>query len=399
MPPTVAAPPEQLVRRLYDALADGDRTTLETLLHPDFEATLAAGMPFGIGGTRHGVAAAWDEGWGAIGRHFAVRATPERFLPLTDGRLLVLGRYVGKGRRGGGGAVDASFAHLIAFDSDRVRSLEQHTDTARWAGAAPPFSTLRLRVADGIAAVTLDRPRNGNAIDVAMARDLKELATRLAEDPSVRVVLLGGNGPMFTAGGDIDLFTKTPAAQLPAILRRMIDDYHLALERLVELDAPIVAAVKGAAAGGGLGMVCAADVVVAAEEAVFTVGYGRLGLTADGGNTWFLPRLVGMRRAQEMFLRGRRLTAAEALDWGIVSTVVPTADVDAEARRIAVEIAAGPTSAFGGVRTLLRQSFETGLRDQLAAEKTAIVEVSATADAQEGIAAFGERRRPRFTGR
>jgi 2-(1,2-epoxy-1,2-dihydrophenyl)acetyl-CoA isomerase len=204
---------------------------------------------------------------------------------------------------------------------------------------------------------------------------------------------------MFTAGGDIELFTNTPAAELPAILRRMIDDYHLALERLTELDAPIVAAVKGAAAGGGLGMVCAADVVVAAEEAVFTVGYGGIGLTADGGNTWFLPRLVGMRRAQEMFLLNRKLTAAEALDWGIVSKVVPTADVDAEAQRIAADIAAGPTKAFGGMRRLLRQSFETGLRDQLAAEKTAIVEVSATADAQEGIAAFGERRRPRFTGR
>ena len=386
MTPTVTAPPEQLVRRLYDALAQGDRETLETLLHPDFDGTLADGMPFGIGGTRHGIDAMWDEGWGAIGRHFAARATPEQFLPLADGRLLVLGRYVGQGRRGGG-EVDAAFAHLIAFDGDRIRSLEQHTDTARWVDAASPFSTLRLRVADG------------NAIDVAMARDLEEVATHLAEDPTVRVVVLGGNGPMFTAGGDIALFTTTPAGELPAILRRMIDDYHLAIERLTELDAPIVAAVRGAAAGGGLGLVCAADVVVASEEAVFTVGYGAIGLTADGGNTWFLPRLVGMRRAQEMFLLNRRLTAAEALDWGIVSTVVPTADVDAEAQRIAAQIAAGPTKAFGGMRTLLRRSFETSLREQLAAEKNAIVEISATADAQEGIAAFGERRRPRFTGR
>jgi 2-(1,2-epoxy-1,2-dihydrophenyl)acetyl-CoA isomerase len=398
MAPTVTAPPEQLVRRLYDALAHGDREALQALLHHDFEGTLAAGMPFGIGGTRHGVADMWDEGWGAIGRHFAARAEPEQFLPLADGRLLVLGRYVGHGRRGGT-PVDAAFAHLVAFDGDRIRSLEQHTDTARWAAAASPFSTLRLRVVDGVATVTLDRPEQGNAIDEAMGRELEEVATRLAEDSSVRVIVLGGNGPMFTAGGDIELFSNTPAAELPAKLRRMIDDYHLALERLTELDAPIVAAVKGAAAGGGLGMVCAADVVVASEEAVFTVGYGRLGLTSDGGNTWFLPRLVGMRRAQEMFLLNRRLTAAEALEWGIATLVVPTADVDAEAHRIAGALAAGPTRAFGGMRRLLRQSFETGLRDQLAAEKTAIVEVSATADAQEGIAAFGERRRPRFTGR
>jgi 2-(1,2-epoxy-1,2-dihydrophenyl)acetyl-CoA isomerase len=396
--PTVTAPPEQLAQRLYAALAAGDQPVLETLLHPDFTGTLAAGMPFGIGGTRHGATAMWDEGWGAIGRHFAARAEPEQFLPLADGRLLVVGRYVGRGRRGGG-ALDAAFAHLIAFDGDRIRSLEQHTDTARWAQAAPPFSTLRLRVAEGVATVTLDRPEHGNAIDEDMARDLEELATRLAEDPSVRVVVLGGNGPMFTAGGDIELFSTTPAAELPATLRRMIDDYHLALERLTELDAPIVAAVQGAAAGGGLGLVCAADVVVAAEGAVFALGYARLGLTADGGASWFLPRLVGMRRAQEMFLLNRRLTAAEALEWGIVSRVVPASEVDAEAQRIATEIAAGPTAAFGGMRRLLRQSLETGLRDQLAAEKTAIVQASATEDAREGIAAFGERRRPRFTGR
>jgi 2-(1,2-epoxy-1,2-dihydrophenyl)acetyl-CoA isomerase len=266
---------------------------------------------------------------------------------------------------------------------------------------APPagFTTLTLDVTDGIATVRLDRPDDANAIDVPMARDLSEVATRLAEDPSVRVVLLGGNGPMFTAGGDIPLFSHTPPDELPGLLRRLIDDYHLAIERLTELDAPIVCGVRGAAAGGGLGMVCAADYVVAADDAVFTVGYGRLGLTADGGNSWFLPRLVGMRRAQEMFLLNRRLTAAEALDWGLVNRLVPAADVDAEARAVAETLAAGPTRAFGGMRALLRQSYETPLRDQLADEQARIVAISATADSAEGVAAFAARRTPRFDGR
>ena len=417
-----------LAQHLYTALATGDGPALDALLAPDFRGVLADGMPFGIGGEHDGPDAMRRNGWGAIGRHFAAHAEPERFLPLADGRLLVTGRYTGTGRHGGT-PLDAGFAHLITVTDGRIRALEQYTDTARWTDAAAPtpesasdsaapirepasdsaapirepasdsaapFTTLTLDVADGIATVRLDRPDQHNAIDVAMARDLSELATRLAEDPSVRVVLLLGNGPMLTAGGDVPMLAG--AQQLPDVLRRMIDDYHLALERLTELDAPLVVGVRGAAAGGGLGLVGAADYVVAADDAVFTVGYAALGLTADGGNTWFLPRLIGMRRTQEMFLLNRRLTAAEALDWGLVNRTVPSADVDAEARVVAERLANGPTRAFGGMRTLLRQSFESGLRDQLADEKHLIVTASTTPDAREGIAAFAAKRRPSFRG-
>lgn len=387
---------DELAKRLYAALATGDGAELDLLLHPDFRGVLADGMPAGAG-EHIGAPAMRADGWGAIGRHFAASAEPERFLPLADGRLLVTGRYTGRGRRGGG-PVAAAFAHLITVSDGRISALEQYTDTARWAEASSPFTALTLRIADGIANVRLDRPDHHNAINEAMAHDLAELATRLAEDGSVRAVLLGGNGPMFTVGGDIDLFAGTPAAQLPALLRRTIDDYHLALERLTEIDAPLVVAVRGAAAGGGLGMVCAADFVVAADDAVFTVGYGGIGLTADGGNSWYLPRLVGMRRAQEMFLLNRRITAAEALEWGLVSRIVPDDAVEAEAAAVAERIAAGPTCAFGGMRRLLRQSLDTDLRGQLAAERAVIVEAGATADAAEGIVAFAAKRRPRFTG-
>lgn len=384
-----------LAQHLYKALATGDGPALDALLAPDFRGVLADGMPFGIGGVHDSAEAMRRNGWGAIGRHFAAVAEPERFLPLEDGRLLVTGRYTGEGRRGGG-PIDAAFAHLITIVDGRISALEQYTDTARWESAASPFTTLTLNVADGIATVRLKCPEQHNAIDVAMARDLSELATRLAEDPSVRVVLLLGNGPMLTAGGDVTMLAG--AHDLPAVLRRMIDDYHLALERLTELDAPLVVGVRGAAAGGGLGLVCAADYVVSADDAVFTVGYAALGLTADGGNTWFLPRLIGMRRAQEMFLLNRRLTAAEALGWGLVNRTVPSEDVDAEARAVAERLAKGPTRAFGGMRTLLRQSFETGLRDQLATEKDLIVDAAGTPDAREGITAFAAKRRPTFRG-
>lgn len=394
----VTAPPEQLAERLYAALAEGDRAALAELLDPDFVGSLAPGMPFDVGGVRDGADAMWENGWGAIGRHFTARAVPERYLTTDDGHLLVTGRYTGTGRRGGS-TLDAEFAHLLTVAGGRITRLVQYTDTARWHDAASPFTTLTVRVADGVADVRLNRPADHNAIDVAMARDLRDLATLLAGDPQVRAVLLRGNGPMLTSGGDIALFSGLSPAELPPLLRGMIDDYHLALERLAEIDAPLVVGVRGAAAGGGLGLVCTADYAVAADDAVFTVGYAGIGLTADGGNTWYLPRLVGMRRAQEMFLLNRRLTAAEACEWGLVNRVVPADDVDAAAAEVAARLAAGPTRAFGGMRRLLRQSYETPLGAQLHAEKNAIVAVAATADAAEGIAAFAERRRPRFTGR
>ena len=199
-------------------------------------------------------------------------------------------------------------------------------------------------------------------------------------------------------GGDLGLFAGTARDQLPNRLRRMIDSYHLAIERLTSIDAPVVAAVRGGAGGGGLGLMYVADIVVAAEDARFALGYGALGLTADGGNTWFLPRLVGMRRAQELFLLNRRLTAQEALAFGLVSRLAPDGQVEGEAATLVAKLAAGPTRAFGAVRRMLRQSFETGLSDQLYAERETIVIASSTDDAQEGIAAFVAKRRAHFRG-
>jgi 2-(1,2-epoxy-1,2-dihydrophenyl)acetyl-CoA isomerase len=390
-------PPADLARALYAALASGDRAGLDALLHPEFKGRTAEGMPFGIGGEHNGPAAMRRNGWGAIARHFEARAKPEQFSDLADGRLLVTGRYRGQGKHGGA-ALDAAFAHLIATDESRITSLEQFTDTACWHEAASRLRTVLLDVEAGIATLRLNRPDKGNAIDERMAADLAEAATQIAERTDVRTVLITGNGPNFTVGGDLGLFAGTPREQLPDRLRRMIDSYHLAIERLTSLDAPMVAAVRGGAGGGGLGLMYAADIVVAADDARFALGYGALGLTADGGSTWFLPRMIGMRRAQELFLLNRRLTAQEALAFGLVSRLAPDDQVENEAAALAAKLAAGPTRAFGPVRRMLRRSFETGLSYQLDAEKDSIVAASRTDDAQEGIAAFIAKRHPRFRG-
>ena len=386
-----------LARALYAALAAGDREQLDALLHPEFTGRTAEGMPFGIGGNYESPMAMRRNGWGRIAKHFEARAEPEQFLDLADGRLLVTGRYRGHGKQGGA-ALDAAFAHLIAINQGRIKSLEQFTDTVRWHEAAGRLRTVLLDFEDGVATLRLNRPDKGNAIDERMAADLAEAATQIAERTDIRAVLITGNGPNFTVGGDLGLFAGTAREQLPNRLRRMIDDYHLAIERLTGIDAPVVAAVRGGAGGGGLGLLYAADIVVAADDARFALGYGALGLTADGGNTWFLPRMVGMRRAQELFLLNRRLTAQEALAFGLVSRLAPSAAVETEAATLAAKLAAGPTRAFGAVRRMLRQSFETGLSDQLDAEKDSIVVASSTEDAQEGIAAFAAKRRPHFRG-
>jgi 2-(1,2-epoxy-1,2-dihydrophenyl)acetyl-CoA isomerase len=386
-----------LARSLYAALAAGDRDRLDALLHPDFVGEIAEGMPFGIGGRHEGASAMRRNGWGAIARHFTARAEPERFIEIGEQRLLVTGRYRGEGRQGGS-KLDAAFAHLMAFEGERIRSLEQYTDTARWCEAASRLRTVLLEVADGVATLRLNRPDQGNAINEEMAADLEEAATRIAESSGVRAVIIAGNGSNFTLGGDVNLFAGTPREQLPHRLRRMIDGYHKAIERLTSIDAPVVAAVRGAAAGGGLGLLYVADIVIAADDTRFALGYGALGLTSDGGNTWYLPRLVGMRRAQELFLLNRRLTAQEALEFGLISRLVPSHAVESEAAVIAASLAAGPTRAFGAMRRMLRQSFETGLGDQLQAEKESIIRASCTDDAGEGIAAFAAKRRPQFRG-
>ena len=172
-----------------------------------------------------------------------------------------------------------------------------------------------------------------------------------------------------------------------------------ALARLAEHDAPVVSAVHGAAAGGGLALVCCADVVIAAETSRFVSAYAGIAMTADGGITWWLPRLVGLRRAQAFMLEGRPWTAAEASEAGLVTKVLPDAEVDAAAEALALRLATGPTVALGHVRRMLRDSDLRSLPDHLAVEQRNLIDVADTADAAEGISAFRERRAPRFIGR
>lgn len=256
---------------------------------------------------------------------------------------------------------------------------------------------MTLAVADGVATITLDRPEAHNAINEEFTGDLLELVTSCADRDDVRSVLIRGTGRMFTAGGDLLAFAGLAAQDLSSMLHRMTRSYHDALERITRMDAPVVAAVNGPAAGGGLGIVLAADIVVAAPSATFTLGYARLGLTADGGTSWLLPRLGGLRLAQRMFLLNEQLTAEDAAAHGLVTEVCD--DVDARARELADQLARGPTTAFGGMKRLLRDAAVRDLGDHLVAETDSMSTAALGPDAAEGIAAFAGRRPPEFTGR
>jgi 2-(1,2-epoxy-1,2-dihydrophenyl)acetyl-CoA isomerase len=254
-----------------------------------------------------------------------------------------------------------------------------------------------LSIGDGIARLRLVRG-HGNAIDPAMISSLAESVTAAVEPGAARAILITAEGPTFTVGGDLDHFLAN-VDRLEPELDSMIGVFHSALADLTESPIPIVTAAQGAAAGGGLGLLWAADVVIAAENLKLALGFTRLGLSGDGGSSWHLPRLVGMRRAQELVLGRRVLDAQEAHELGLVSRVVPLDELTTAGEEAAASFASGPTVSLGHMRRLLWRSSTVTAREHLAAEHEAMKACGATEDAAEGVRAFAEKREPRFEGR
>ncbi len=257
--------------------------------------------------------------------------------------------------------------------------------------------SILLETDGAVARITLNRPEAANGLTLPMSRELMLAAIRCDEDPAIRAIVLTGAGKLFCAGGDLKSFADFGDG-LPAALKEMTVYLHAAISRLARGNAPVISAVNGTAAGAGMSLAAAGDLVLAAESAKFTMAYTAVGLSPDGSSSYFLPRLIGLRRTQELMLTNRRLSAQEALEWGLVNRVVPDSQVVSQAEELARELAAGPTRAYGTVKRLLASSFNESLETQMEHESSGIAACARTDDGREGIHAFLEKRTPKFAG-
>ncbi len=259
------------------------------------------------------------------------------------------------------------------------------------------YQNILFEVSDGVGRITLNRPDAANGMDLAMMKELHHAANACDQDDAVRAVLITGAGKMFSAGGDLKSFISA-GDNLGAMLPQMTTFFHGAVSLLNRMDAPVVTAINGTAAGGGLSFGISGDIVLAAESAKFTLAYTAAGLSPDGSSSYFLPRLVGMRRAKELLLTNRVLTAAEAEAYGMVDRVVPDDELMAQAEKMALGFAAGPTRAYGAVKRLLNGTFSESLETQMEMEARTINALAQGPDGREGVAAFAEKRKPDFRG-
>ena len=261
------------------------------------------------------------------------------------------------------------------------------------------MSTPRLRLdrTGDIARITLDRPEVGNAIDLEMARELLAAAIACDTDRAVRCVVLTGAGRFFCAGGDVALF-RSAGERLPAVLSELAGTLHLAESRLARMAKPLLVLVNGPAAGAGMSLALLGDVVLASSAASFASAYGALGLSPDGGLSWLLPRLVGLRKAQEIILTGRCVDAITAKTIGLVTDTVDAEQLGAAGQEMAERLAAASAPAIGAARNLLLQSLTAPLEGHLESEARAIAGLSAGPEAREGVNAFLAKRTADFRG-
>lgn len=258
--------------------------------------------------------------------------------------------------------------------------------------------TVLYSTAGGIATIALNRPQVLNALDWEMIHQLRQAVERAERDAKVRVIVLRGEGPAFLAGGDVSSFHAN-LARMPGLVREGAAELHRAILALRGAPKPVLAVVHGAVAGAGISVMAAADLALADEGAKFSLAYSRIGTSPDGGSTYFLPRLLGLRRALEMMLLADTIDAQAALRLGLVNWVVGTGELAAETAKIAGRLAQGPTAAFAETKRLANRSYDQPLAAQLEAEMEAFARCATTRDFAEGVTAFVERRKPNFEGK
>jgi 2-(1,2-epoxy-1,2-dihydrophenyl)acetyl-CoA isomerase len=264
----------------------------------------------------------------------------------------------------------------------------------------PNYHTLDFAIDQQVAFITLNRPDQANGMNMELIEELADVARFCHQqviNQNVRAVVITGTGKIFCAGGDIHSF-KAFGEQISSEIARLAGHLHDATSIFMRLPAPVIIAVNGAAAGAGFSLAMMGDLVLAASSASFMLAYTAIGLSPDGAATYTLPRIVGLRRAQELALLNRRLSAEEAFQWGLVTQVVDDDRLMEEVKALALKLAQGPTRAFATVKMLLNASEQNSPEQQMALEAENLAALSSSEDGQEGIRSFLEKRKPDFAG-
>jgi 2-(1,2-epoxy-1,2-dihydrophenyl)acetyl-CoA isomerase len=259
------------------------------------------------------------------------------------------------------------------------------------------YENLRVTRDDGVATVTLDSTAGRNAITIGMADELHRVAIDLGEDAAARAIVLAHDGDFFGAGADLSAL-EGDERDAP-YLRRLAGRLHEAVLGFHGAEVPVIGAIDGIAAGAGFSLAIMPDLVFLSEDARLEYAYPRIGLTGDGGTTFFLPRLVGLRRAKEILLLDEPIGPDEAVELGLATEVVPSGEFQARVDELAAEVAAGPTASLGATKRLMTESFDASLETQLSAEVDTIADAAKSEDFQRGYRAFFDDGGPDFVGR
>lgn len=257
--------------------------------------------------------------------------------------------------------------------------------------------TVLLSIEGAIATVTLNRPAQLNALNDAMMYGLRDVLSRVERDANIRVVILNGAGKAFMAGGDVAMF-HARKDEVSSQFHELGGVFHDSIKTLRRMGKPVLASVQGACAGGGLSVMLACDLAIAADTSQFTLAYARIGTSPDGGSTHFLPRIVGARKALELALLPDAFGAEKALELGLVNWVVAEKALGAETQKIAERLAQGPSRAFAHTKALINATFDRPMDAQLDAEVSAFADCASGHDFKEGVTAFVEKRKPGYRG-
>lgn len=262
--------------------------------------------------------------------------------------------------------------------------------------AMKSLKSVKFEIRNHVAVISLSRPNEANGVNFCLANELALVAKECDNNSTIRAVILTGTGRFFCAGGDIKEMASDGDKRGMKI-KDLADHLHIAISTFARMKAPVIIAVNGMAAGAGFSLAMCGDIVLASEKAAFLMAYTKAGLSPDGGASYYLPRLIGLRRTQELMLTNRQLSAAEAHDWGLINEVVKADKLLDRAISIANGLASGSVGANAAVKKLLLCSFGNTLETQMEIEGREISERANSEDGKEGISAFVEKRNPDFT--